>query len=74
MTQLMKVHPQYLGIGIDEATAIVVQGSLADVIGKGKVHFYDTNRKLEPGEPDYQALSAGGQYDLRERKVLAKGK
>jgi len=23
MTQLMKVYPQYLGIGLDEATAIV---------------------------------------------------
>jgi len=74
MTQLMKVYPQYLGIGIDEATAIVVKGSIADVIGKGKVHFYDTNRRIEPGERDYQALSAGGQYDLRDRKVLAEGK
>jgi cyanophycinase len=74
MTQLMKIHPQYLGIGIDEATAIVVKGSIADVIGRGKVHFYDTNRKVESGEPDYQALSAGGQYDLRARKVLAEGK
>jgi cyanophycinase len=70
MTQLMKVYPQYLGIGIDEATAIVVQGSTADVIGKGKVHFYDTNRKFDAGQPDYEALSAGSRYDLRERKVL----
>jgi cyanophycinase len=70
MTQLMKVYPQYLGIGIDEATAIVVKGSTADVIGKGKVHFYDTNRKVEAGQPDYEALSAGGRYDLKERKIL----
>ncbi len=25
MTELMKAYPQYLGIGLDEATAIVVQ-------------------------------------------------
>src|SRR4029077_3551259 len=30
MTSLMKVYPQYLGIGLDEATAIVVQGSVAE--------------------------------------------
>jgi cyanophycinase len=71
MTQLMKVYPQYLGIGIDEATAIVVKGSIADVIGRGKVHFYDANRKVEKDEPDYEALPAGGRYDLKERKVLA---
>jgi cyanophycinase len=70
MTSLMKTHPQYLGIGIDEATAIVVKGSIADVIGKGKAHFYDTRRKVENGQPDYEALPEGGRYDLRERKVL----
>ena len=71
MTQLMKVYPQYLGIGLDEATAIVVKGSVADVIGTGKAHFYDANRKVEKGQPDYEALPAGGRYDLKERKVLA---
>ena len=70
MTSLMKVYPQYLGIGIDEATAIVVQGSVAEVIGKGKVHFYDAKRTLEKEQPDYEALSAGGRYDLKERKIL----
>ncbi len=70
MSELMKVYPQYLGIGIDEATAIVVQGSTADVIGKGKAHFYDAKRKVEKGQPDYEALSAGGRYDLKARKVL----
>jgi cyanophycinase len=70
MTQLMKVYPQYLGIGIDEATAIVVKGSTADVIGKGKVHFYDARRKVEAGQPDFEALSEGGRYDLKERRIL----
>lgn len=74
MTQLMKVYPQYLGIGIDEATAIVVKKSEAEVIGKGKVHFYDMNRKFEKGQPDYEALPAGGRYDLKERKILGEAK
>ena len=70
MTSLMKTYPQYLGIGIDEATAIVVKGSIADVMGKGKVHFYDANRKFDKGQPDFEALPAGGRYDLKARKVL----
>ena len=70
MTKLMKVHPQYLGIGIDEATAIVVQGQTAQIIGNGKVHFYDANRKVQKGQPDYEALPEGGWYDLKERRVL----
>jgi cyanophycinase len=74
MTQLMKIYPQYLGIGLDEATAIVVKGSVAEVIGKGKAHFYDARRKVEKGDPDYEALSAGARYDLKERKVLTADK
>jgi cyanophycinase len=71
MTKLMKTYPQYLGIGLDEATAIVVKGQVADVIGNGKVHFYDANRKLADGQPDFEALAAGARYDLKERKVVA---
>lgn len=70
MTSLMKTYPQYLGIGLDEATAIVVKGQTADVIGKGKVFFYDARRKVEKGQPDYEALSAGERYDLKERKRI----
>lgn len=32
-------HPQLLGIGIDEGTALVVSGSRAEVIGEHAVHF-----------------------------------
>jgi cyanophycinase len=71
MTSLMKTYPQYLGIGLDEATAIVVKRSVAEVIGKGRVHFYDAARKVEKDQPDYEALAAGGRYDLKERKTLS---
>jgi cyanophycinase len=70
MTALMKVYPQLLGIGIDETTAIIVRGQTADIVGKGKVHFYDATRPVEKGKPDYIALGDGEGYDLKERKVL----
>jgi cyanophycinase len=67
MTGLMKLYPQYLGIGIDEGTALVVKGSVAEVIGRTKVAFYD-NRKPLAGEPDYTEVKSGERYDLRKRE------
>jgi cyanophycinase len=70
MTGLMKLYPNWLGIGIDESTAIVVQGHTAEVIGKSKVAFYDYRKGPPDGETDYTEVPAGGKYDLKERKVL----
>ena len=70
MTALMNRYPQLLGIGIDETTALVVRGHLAEVFGRGNVHFYDRRKSLEPGKPNYEIVKAGGRYDLKARKVL----
>ena len=69
MTSLVKTFPQYLGIGLDEATAIVVRGGIASVEGRGKVHFFDPKKKAEKGKPDYESLGDGETYDLEKRKV-----
>jgi cyanophycinase len=71
MTGLMKLHPQYLGIGLDEGTAIVVRGSVAEVIGKTKVAFYDT-RKQPIDDKDYEEVKTGEKYDLKARMKLVK--
>ncbi len=70
MTAFMKAYPQFLGIGLDESTAIIVQGSTAEILGKGKVHFYDRNKPVKDGQPDYEAFPAGTKYDLKERRVI----
>ena len=70
MTAFMKAYPQFLGIGLDEATAIVVHGSTAEILGKGKVYFYDGNRRVKEGQPDYEAFPAGTKYDLKERRGI----
>ncbi len=67
MTALVKAYPQFLGIGLDEGTALVVQGSTAEVLGQGKVHFYDRRKPVKDGEPDYDAYPAGVKYDLVKR-------
>jgi len=70
MTQLVNRYPQLLGIGIDEATAIIVSKSRAEVVGKGKVHFYDRNQPVVPGKDDFVAVSDDQVYDLVQRKVI----
>jgi cyanophycinase len=67
MTSLMRRYPQLLGIGLDEATAIVVQESTAEVIGRGNVYFYDY-RSGPPGtERDYMLAEPGEKFDLVSR-------
>jgi cyanophycinase-like exopeptidase len=43
LQSLVDTYPQLLGIGIDESTAIVVEKSIAEVLGKGQVTFYWTD-------------------------------
>ena len=72
MTQLVNHYPQLLGIGLDEAASIIVQGSVATCVCREgrKVHFYDRNQPVVPGEPDYLQLTSGQRYDLATRKVI----
>ena len=69
MTAVMQRFPQLLGIGIDESTALVVRGQVAEVIGSGKAHFYNYRSGPPTCEPDFTAVEAGGRYDLVERKA-----
>ncbi len=72
MTAMMKAYPQYLGIGLDEATAIVVRGHVAEVMGQGAVHFYDRRKELSADQPDYEVFRQGESYDLKERRHIPK--
>ena len=47
-------HPQLLGIGIDEGTAIVVTGTQVDVVGQHSAHF--VSAKQLTGLSDDQPL------------------
>jgi cyanophycinase len=70
MTALMQTHPQFLGIGIDESTALVVKDHLAEVIGKSSVGFYDWSAGKPKGPKDYIEVKTGGKFDLKARKVI----
>ncbi|MBY0525551.1 MAG: cyanophycinase [Gemmataceae bacterium] len=70
MSELMATYPQLLGIGIDEATSIVVQGSVMEVIGKSKVAVYDRRKPVVQGKADYEELPSGARYDLEKRQRI----
>ncbi len=73
MTGVMETFPQLLGIGIDEATALVVRGHTANIIGRNGAHFYDySHGKPNNDGHDYESVATGGQYDLKNRRVILK--
>lgn len=71
MTKLVNRYPQLLGIGLDEASSIIVQGSIATCFSREgrNVHFYDRNLPVVPGQPDYLRLKNGQRFNLATRKV-----
>lgn len=73
LLEVIDKHPDLLGIGLDEGTAIVVHGDRFAVIGKSKVAIYDAKYKPAPGGERYYFLAHGDQFDLKKRQVAKKG-
>jgi cyanophycinase len=71
LDQVIEKHPDLLGIGIDESTAIVVQRNRFEVIGKSKVFIHDAKHKPGADGKRYYTLAAGDRFDLKSRKKLA---
>ncbi|MDF1558859.1 MAG: cyanophycinase [Bacteroidales bacterium] len=79
MYGILREHPELLGIGIDENTAVVVQRDTMEVIGASYVLVYDgsfwsregSDLKILP-EKDFlfYLLRQGDRYNLRERKII----
>jgi cyanophycinase len=65
---VIESHPELLGIGLDEDTAIVVRGDRFEVIGSGYVAIYDHRRRIDSGGQFY-LLAPGDRYDLKTREA-----
>jgi cyanophycinase len=65
---VIRARPELLGIGIDENTAIVVQGDNAQVIGASYVLIYD-NQKMVGEEGLFYFLAPGDSFDLSTREA-----
>ncbi|MDN5204829.1 cyanophycinase [Fulvivirgaceae bacterium BMA10] len=79
LIEIVSARPELLGIGIDENTAIVVQGNEFEVIGQSYVAIYDANLWNNPNDTintgirnggKYFLLSSGDRYNLKTREVV----
>ncbi|MDQ6611175.1 MAG: cyanophycinase [Gemmatimonadota bacterium] len=62
-------HPELLGISEDEGTAWVVQGDIAEIIGRNKAFVYNGKDRNDEGKP-FLTLHPGDRYDLAARRVI----
>ena len=68
LLEITEARPELLGIGLDENTAILVQGDQFEVIGQSYVAIYDTERSIDSGGSFY-FLRPGDRYDLKKREA-----
>jgi cyanophycinase len=69
MTELKKAHPQLVGIGIDESTAMIVRGTMMEVVGKNTVSIYDRSAEAQQSGPEYEVIKAGQKYDFKQHRT-----
>ena len=76
MFEILEAKPELLGIGLDESTAILVEGDNFEVIGKSYVAVYDgkfwrrDSNPLVPAGNTFFLLKEGDRYNMRDRKVM----
>jgi cyanophycinase len=68
LVEVMRKHPNLLGIGIDEDTAIVVQGDRFDVIGQSYVLVHDKDTVVSP-HGSFFFMAPGDRFDLVAREA-----
>ena len=72
LIEIIEARPELLGIGIDENTAIVVQGDQFQVIGEAYVLIYD-NQKMVGDEGRFYFLAPGDRFNLATREATRPG-
>lgn len=70
MTGLKKAFPQLIGLGIDEATALIVRGTTMEVVGQSQVAVFDRQPNDPDTEPEYEVVKAGQKYDFKQRRLM----
>ena len=68
LIEVIRARPELLGIGIDENTAIVVQGDEFEVIGQSYVLIYD-NQSMVGDSGLFYFLSPGDRFNLATREA-----
>jgi cyanophycinase len=72
MLEVIDKYPDLLGIGLDENTAIVVEGDRFNVIGQSYAVVY-SNKPVAGASGRFYFLGAGDRFDMKERKATRRG-
>ena len=72
LIEVVEAHPELLGIGLDENTALVVQGDQARVIGASYALIFDNQTTTGNGGKFY-FLAPGDRFDLATREASRPG-
>lgn len=67
MIEVIEAHPELLGIGLDEDTAIVVQGDRFQVIGRSYAIIYD-NQSTTGRDGKFYFLAPGDRFNMATRE------
>lgn len=76
---ILDEKPELLGVGLDEGTAMIVQGNTFEVMGRSYVLVYDQSfwsregsslKNLPEKNRQFYFLKPGDRYDMKARKVL----
>jgi len=78
LIEIIRKQPHLLGIGLDENTAIIVQGDEFEVIGESFVAIFDYSLWNEnpgcvnplPNDGKFFLLRSGDRYNVNTREVL----
>ena len=70
LAPVIEAHPELLGLGIDEGTAVVVEKNHLRVIGDSQVLVHHKDQMKREDGTSYETLDVGAEYDLATRKVI----
>lgn len=77
LEEVVEKHPELLGIGLDESTAIIVQGQQFEIVGASKVAIHDGRivkdaQERNAGRKKYFFMGPGERYDLTKLERIGK--
>src|SRR5437867_8482760 len=77
LEEVVARHPEVLGIGLDESTAIVVRGQELEVVGASKIAIHDGRivkgaQERNGGKKKYFFMGPGEKYDLTKLERISK--
>jgi cyanophycinase len=76
LEEVVAKHPELLGIGLDESTAIVVRGQEFEVVGASKVAIHDgrtvASERQQRNGKKYYFMAPGERYDLSKLERIGK--